>query len=68
VTSLQAAEPAQQIPRTWAELAPQIRQRLTCEGLDTPAAWLAAGKRRLKIFGIPRSTAKLLDQLARGAP
>jgi len=60
-----AAPAVQQTPCSWADLAPQIRERLASEGLDTPAAWRAAGRRRLQVFGITRAQAKRIDALAK---
>ena len=66
MASLQAAEPAQQIPRTWADLDPRLRERLEREGVDNPEAWAALGPRRRQIFGIVSSVVRTLDALARG--
>ena len=58
--------PAPQILR-WTDLEPPLRERLAAEGLDSPAAWRVAGRRRLEVFGIPTPLARQLDAVAREA-
>jgi hypothetical protein len=48
-------------PQTWADLPERIRGLLEQEGIRTPVEWRAAGRRRLRIFGVTRSTAAQLD-------
>lgn len=64
MTSLVALAAASN-PSTWTDLPAHTRALLAAEGLDSPTAWLAAGKRRLRIFGIPRRTVGRLDAIAR---
>jgi hypothetical protein len=49
---------------SWSDLPPQILSRLQLEGLDSPSAWRAAGRRRFMIFGIPTPLVHQLDALA----
>lgn len=59
---LAAAIVATQVPET---LPAAIRQRLAAEGVSTLEQWRALGHRRLQIWGITRSTARTLDELAK---
>jgi hypothetical protein len=68
VTSLQAAEPAPQIPRTWTEIPSALARRLAAEGVHSLADWRALGRKRLQLFGVTRAMAADLDRLARGGP
>jgi hypothetical protein len=52
---------------SWSDLPERIRQLLKSEGLDSPCAWRAAGRRRTRIYGIPTPLVSELDRLARGA-
>jgi hypothetical protein len=50
---------------SWANIPPRIQAILERECIGTPDQWLAAGRRRLLIFGITRRIAAQLDALAR---
>lgn len=50
----------------WQHLPARTRALLQREGLDSPAAWAAAGARRKLIFGITRRVVEELDALALG--
>jgi hypothetical protein len=54
-------------PAAWDAIPERIRLLLEREGLDSPAAWRAAGKRRKAIFGVTPRWIRELDRLARGA-
>jgi hypothetical protein len=60
--------PLERDVRTWDEIPEAIRGRLIAEGLDSPSAWRAAGRRRFEVFGVTRRAATLLDRLARDVP
>ncbi len=50
---------------TWADLPPSIVERLKHEGVHCLADWRELGPKRFHIFGITRSVAQQLDNLAR---
>lgn len=57
-----------QTPESWAAIEPRVRALLGREGLDSPRAWLAAGRRRFLIFGVPPVMRRMLDRVARRRP
>jgi hypothetical protein len=59
---------AEQALSAWGDQAPVLLERLEAEGIRSVADWRALGRRRFRIFGITRSMAAQLDELARGAP
>ena len=63
-----AARLSAQALTSWADLDPGIRQRLAREGISTPAAWRALGRRRFQLWGVTRRVVAQLDELAQGAP
>jgi len=63
--SIPASAPRSQ-PDTWATLPARIRDRLEREGLGTPAAWRAAGRRRFECWGVTAAWVRKIDALARG--
>ncbi|MBV8496013.1 MAG: hypothetical protein JO361_04435 [Gammaproteobacteria bacterium] len=50
-----------------AELPQTLVERLQAEGVATLEAWLALGRRRLRIFGVTRAAVAQLDALAKAA-
>lgn len=49
------------------ELPLPLVERLRAEGVATLEAWLALGRRRLRIFGVTRAAAAQIDALAKRA-
>ncbi|MGB6451853.1 MAG: hypothetical protein WBE92_13975 [Steroidobacteraceae bacterium] len=49
------------------ELPLPLIERLRAEGVATLEAWLALGRRRLKIFGVTRAAVAQIDALAKRA-
>jgi hypothetical protein len=55
--------------KAWADLPEYLRETLCAEGVNRACDWrrLSPGRKRL-IFGVPKSTRRMLDALARRAP
>jgi hypothetical protein len=49
------------------ELPLPLIERLRAEGVATLEAWLALGRRRLRIFGVTRAAVAQIDALAKRA-
>ena len=47
-------------------VSPYVLAQLEAEGVRTLKDWSRLGRRRLEIFGVPRSLARHLDELAKG--